>query len=165
MTDGALPAAEGALGRFRDGPWPGRLVRALLLVVGVSPLLPGLFGVIGLSPLSRPFDWWFEFQCHRESARSLSLAGHVLPVCSRCFGIYSGLGLGALLLRPRLDVWPLRIWVGLAALVMLLDVATELLGMRPEWAPLRVATGIFLSYPVGVSLVWAARPAEPPPGS
>ena len=87
----------------------------------------------------------------------------MLPVCFRCFGIYAGLGLGALVLRPRLGVWPLRIWVGLAALGMILDVASEHWGLRPEWGPLRLATGVLLAYPVGVALVWSARgePTDP----
>jgi uncharacterized membrane protein len=78
-------------------------------------------------------------------------------VCVRCFGIYLGLGLGALILRPHLSTWPLRIWVGFAAVVMVLDVWTELLGMRPESAWLRLLTGILLSYPVGSALVLSAR--------
>ena len=111
----------------------------------------------GLSLIGDGFAAWFDFQCHREPERSLSFLGQVLPVCSRCLGIYLGLGLGALILRPKLRLWPLRIWVGTAALVMVLDVATELLGMRPEWAPLRLITGLLLAYPVGAAVVRAAR--------
>ncbi len=84
--------------------------------------------------------------------------GDLLPVCSRCAGIYVGLGLGAALLRPRLGVWPLRIWVGFAALVMILDVATETLGMRPELGSFRFTTGAFLSFPVAVAVVLSALP-------
>lgn len=136
----------------------GRVVRVALVVVGLGPLLvPLLAHVPVLRYVSAAFDAWFQFQCHREAARSLSLFGHVLPVCSRCFGIYAGLGLGALVLRPRLDVWPLRIWVGVGALAMILDVVTENLGMHGESAAFRFATGAFLSFPVGVALVWACR--------
>jgi uncharacterized membrane protein len=134
------------------------VVRVGFVVVGVGPFLPWLTdGLPVLGWIGRVFENWFEYQCHREAARSLTILGQVMPVCSRCFGIYAGLGLGALILRPRLDVWPLRIWVGLAALVMVLDVATEYLGMRPEWAPLRLVTGVLLSYPVAGAVVRAAR--------
>lgn len=148
------------------GPGLGRAVRVVLVLVGLSPFFPPFFAHVPvLGALARLFEAWFEFQCHREAARSFSVLGHVLPVCSRCFGIYAGLGLGGLVLRPRLGVWPLRIWVGAAAALMVLDVLTEHYGLRPESALLRLATGLFLAYPVGAALVWSARgePTETDP--
>jgi uncharacterized membrane protein len=140
------------------GPALGRAVRVVLVIVGLSPFFPPFLAHVPvLGALARVFEAWFEFQCHREPARSFSVLSHVLPVCSRCFGIYAGLGLGALLARPRLGIWPLRIWVGVAALAMILDVATEHYGLRPESALLRLFTGLLLSYPVGAALVWSAR--------
>ena len=115
--------------------------------------MPGLGGVASL------LDRWFAFQCERDPARTLELGGALLPVCVRCLGIYLGLGLGALVLRPRLKVWPLRLWVGVASVLMLADVGSEYLGLRPAWAPLRLLTGLLLAYPVAGSLVWAARGA------
>ncbi|MEZ4225285.1 MAG: DUF2085 domain-containing protein [Polyangiaceae bacterium] len=154
MSDAAQQAATGERGRG----WLGIVARGVLILVGVGPLMPQLTrGLPGLSWLGGAFDAWFAFQCHREPARSLSFLGEILPVCSRCLGIYLGLGLGALILWPKLKVWPLRIWVGFAALVMVLDVATETLGMRPEWTPLRLVTGLLLAYPVSGAVVRAAR--------
>jgi len=141
-----------------DGRIAGRVTRAVLILIGVSPFIPHLVeGVPVLGPIGAALDSWFSFQCQRDPARTLHFLGRLLPVCARCLGIYLGLGLGAVLLRPRLGVWPLRVWVGVAALAMLLDVWTEALGMRPPFAPLRLLTGLFLSYPVGVALVWSAR--------
>ena len=138
--------------------WVPRLTRIALLLVGVAPFLPRLFdGVPGISAIGRALESWFAFQCHRDPLRSFEAFGRVLPVCSRCFAIYAGLGLGALVLRPRLDAWPLRIWVAIAALMMILDVWTEALEMRPSWAALRIFSGLLLAYPVGGALVWAAR--------
>jgi uncharacterized membrane protein len=131
--------------------------RALLIFAGLSPLLSALardLPVIGA--LARGADVWFAFQCERDAARALPFAVD-LPVCSRCFGIYAGLGLGAALLRPRLSPAKLRLWVALAAMVMVFDVATEFLGMRPPFALFRFATGFGLAYPVGAALVWALR--------
>jgi hypothetical protein len=51
----------------------------------------------------------------------------------------------------------LRAWVLVASFLMLLDVATEALALRPAWAPLRVLSGALLAYPVGVALFCAAR--------
>lgn len=82
----------------------GRVVRAVLVVIGLAPLAtPFLEQLPLLRYLAIPFNAWFEFQCHRELGRSFEILGHTLPVCSRCFGIYAGLGLGALVLRPRLE--------------------------------------------------------------
>jgi uncharacterized membrane protein len=136
----------------------GPSVRAALLLVGISPFMPLLVGKLPVVHwLSDAVGAWFEFQCHRDPERSLTFWAHTLPVCSRCFGIYVGLGLGALCLRPRLGVWSLRIWVFLAAVVMVADVWSESLGLRPPNLWLRTLTGILLAYPVGDALVWAAR--------
>jgi uncharacterized membrane protein len=149
---------------MRARVWVPRLLRLTLLLVGVSPFLPLLLEPIPiLDRIGRAIDGWFAFQCHRDPGRSLEVLGKVLPVCSRCFAIYLGLGLGALFLRPRLSIWPLRIWVATAALIMVLDVWTESLAMRPDSTLLRILSGILLAYPVGAALVWAARDwaAEP----
>lgn len=136
----------------------GRVVRAALVIIGLAPLLtPFLAQVPLLRHLAVPFDAWFEFQCHREAGRSFELFGQVMPVCSRCFGIYAGLGLGAAILRPELGVWPLRIWVAVAAAAMILDVVTENLGMRPPSGWVRFVTGTLLAYPVGAAVVLTAR--------
>jgi uncharacterized membrane protein len=144
--------------RWRRYWWLASGVRALLVLIGLSPGFPLLLrDVAGLRYLGQLCEAWFRFQCHRDPERSLVWLGEQLPVCSRCFGIYAGLGLGALLLRPRLGLWPLRIWVLCAVLLMLADVASESAGLRPGFAWLRVASGVLLAYPVGSSLVWAAR--------
>jgi uncharacterized membrane protein len=143
----------------------GPFVRALLVTIGISPFLPWLLrDVPGLGYIGQAIDAWFSFQCHRDPARSLPWLGGSLPVCSRCFGVYTGLGLGALVVRPRLKVWPLRLWVLGAALLMLADVASEGLRMRPGSTVLRMATGMLLAYPVGAALVCAARSAGKPTG-
>ncbi len=136
----------------------GGVVRVLLILAGLSPWLPLLAArVPWLEPLARIPEMWFQLQCHREPARSLFISSEQLPVCARCFGIYSGMALGALVMRPRLGRAALTLCVGLAVLVMLLDVLTEALSMRPESALLRVLTGMFLSWPIAVELVVFAR--------
>jgi uncharacterized membrane protein len=141
-------------------PWAGPATRGALVVAGLLPLLVfALARVPGLGGVASLLDRWFAFHCERDPARTLELGGVMLPVCVRCLGVYLGLGLGALVLRPRLEVWPLRLWVGVASVLMLADVGSEYLGLRPAWAPLRLMTGLLLAYPVGSSLVWAARRA------
>lgn len=142
------------------------LLRLGLGGFGLLPFVPVLFaGVPLLDSVARAVESWFAFQCHREAARSMYVFGHVLPVCARCSGIYFGFGLGALVAWPRLAPRSLRLWVGLAALAMLLDVASELAGLRAEWMPLRLLTGIVLAYPVGSASVCAFSPARSGDGS
>ncbi|MEO7034313.1 MAG: DUF2085 domain-containing protein [Polyangiaceae bacterium] len=134
------------------------IVRGLLIAVATLPLIPRLLTrAPALAPLSHVLLRWFSFQCQRDPARSLDVLGQLLPVCARCSGIYWGVGLGALLLHPRLKPRGLRLWVAGASLLMLLDVLSEVFALRPAWAPLRVLSGALLSYPVSAALVHAAR--------
>lgn len=133
-------------------------VRAALILIGLSPLVTWFGqGHPLLGRLVAPFELWFEFQCHRDPLRTLQVAGSPLPVCTRCLAIYLGLGLGAALVRPKLGTWGLRIWMASAVLLMLIDVKTEDLGWRPMWDATRLATGLLLAFPVGVTLVQSAR--------
>ncbi len=133
-------------------------LRVTLAFVAVAPFVPLLTaGVPGLELVGWLLDQWFAYQCHREAGRSLHLWGAVLPVCMRCFGIYLGLGLGAVVLRPRLSVVALRVWVAAAALMMIADVAAYWIGLQSGWAATRLITGLALSYPVGIALVQAAN--------
>lgn len=138
--------------------WLAPAVRVLLIAVGLSPWLPALAAQLPvLTPLATLADAWFGFQCHRDPSRALAFGSTLLPVCARCFGIYAGLASGALVLRPRLEPRFVRLWLGLSVLFMLLDVATELLEMRPPWAALRVFSGCLLAWPIGVALVENTR--------
>ncbi|HEU5076351.1 MAG TPA: DUF2085 domain-containing protein [Polyangiaceae bacterium] len=133
-------------------------VRVLLMVVGLSPWLPALASELpGLSSVATLAEAWFGFQCHRDPSRALTLGSIELPVCARCFGIYAGLGFGALVLRPHLEPRFVRLWLVVAVVFMLLDVATELLEMRPASSALRVLSGGLLAWPIGVALVDNAR--------
>src|SRR5690606_21560024 len=116
-----------------------------------------LRSTFGLDAWAETLEAWFAFQCHREPGRSLFVGAGQLPVCARCLGIYTGLGLGAVVLRPRLSAPVLRLVVAGAAVVMVLDVVTELLMMRPASTWLRVATGVLLSWPIAVHVVLFAR--------
>jgi uncharacterized membrane protein len=125
------------------------VARALLVLVGLSPFAPPLLAAAGATPLAGVLDAWFRFQCERDPLRMLGVGA----VCARCLGLYVGLGAGALLARPRLGGHRLELWLAVAALAMLADVGSEWLGWRAAWAPLRLATGLFLGYPAGVAVV------------
>lgn len=146
-----------------DGAWRWSAV-ALLASFTLSPLLPVLAGYVpAAAPLERLARVWFELHCERDPARTLSVAGIALGVCARCSGIYFGLGLGAALRVPALSPRATRVWVGLGAALMLLDVALEERGLHGAWPGVRVLTGVLLAYPVGVGLgrVLARAPQSP----
>jgi uncharacterized membrane protein len=129
------------------------LSAVLVACVALSPLLPLLTHYWPPSaPLERLALVWFELHCERDPARSLIIGGVPLAVCARCSGIYFGLGLGALVRFPVLSARATRLWVGLGAALMLLDVSLEDHGLHGGWPAVRVLTGVLLAYPVGVGL-------------
>jgi uncharacterized membrane protein len=136
---------------------------AALAGIGLLPLLPVLAAAWpAFAPVERAFAAWFELHCERDAARTLRLGGVPLAVCARCSGIYFGLGLGALVRWPRLSARGLRTWVFGAAALMIVDVALEHARLHGSWAPLRVLTGLLLSFPAGaaVALLLQRDPAE-----
>jgi uncharacterized membrane protein len=132
----------------------GRALSVLALATfSLSPLLPLLVRYVpAAAPLERAARIWFELHCERDPARTLSVAGVALDVCARCSGIYFGIGLGALLRFPVLSARATRVWVGSGAALMLLDVTLEDHGLHGAWPAVRLLTGVFLAYPVGVGL-------------
>src|SRR4051812_39919696 len=83
-----------------------------------------------ITPLERVLGVWFDVHCERDPARTPWLFGAPLAVCARCSGIYFGLGGGAVVRWPRLAPAALRLWVALAATLMLADVALERWGIH-----------------------------------
>lgn len=153
-----MSRSEGMLGGLAAPTVASVLLRVALLVVGVSPFVPLLSERWpGLRPLAELLSSWFELQCHRDEGRLLGWGTHGWPVCARCWGIYVGLGLGALIARPRWLGRHLFLVLLPAALLMLMDVLTESVGLRPPWTELRVLTGVLLGYPAAVGGVTALR--------
>jgi uncharacterized membrane protein len=136
------------------------LARGFLLFAGLSPWFLALLGESdAFSGVTRALDAWFAFQCERDPGRMLGFGS----VCARCLGIYTGIALGALGARLGLRDKRLELALGVAALAMLADVASEALGWRPAWAPLRVLTGVVLGVTATAVVVsalraWAQKP-------
>ncbi len=94
-------------------------------------------------------DDLFASVCHRMPERSFSVLGSLLPLCSRCLGLYVGAGLGLLVGRPALDVSALRLWLTVAAAALFVELFTQDLGWHPVFHPTRILTGFFVAYPLG----------------
>jgi len=130
------------------------LLRALLVLIGLAPFVPALAAHWApLRGLADALDAWFAFQCERDRARMLGFGA----VCARCLGLYVGLGLGALVARPRWE-WPrLELALVAAVAVLLADVASEALDLRGPSASLRFVTGLLFGYVAGASVVVRLR--------
>lgn len=128
------------------------VLRAILAVAGTIPwLLPPARAHLPLGAFGRALDLAFLPFCHRLEARTLSLYGIPMPLCSRCAGMFAGIALGALLAWPA---WSMRIWrpilLALTA-IMLIEIATQDLGLHPVFHPTRIATGALLGYAMAAS--------------
>jgi uncharacterized membrane protein len=138
-----------------------RWVLAFRILIGGVGLLPWIMA----GHRSALLEAVFATTCHRLPERSLLLGGVQMLVCSRCAGIYLGLLTGALLPGGGWLTRHARTVAGGVALPMLLDVATQDLGLRASWHPARLATGWLLG--AGLMLVatahlreWATTPAS-----
>jgi uncharacterized membrane protein len=134
------------------------VARAAFVAVGVFPwILPLLRAWLPLGAAGAALDAAFTTMCHRLPERTLALAGVPMPLCSRCAGIFAGVALGALAVWPRLSAlawrWAITASVGL----MVLDVATQDLGVHPVWHATRLATGLAFGYALAAACVLALR--------
>jgi uncharacterized membrane protein len=123
-----------------------RVVGALLAVL---PFLPPLLARAGLHGAATALDAVWVPLCHRIPERCLVLFGTTMPVCSRCLGLIVGLGAGIAIARPLLQPRTLVLVVGLAALFLGAEVATQELGWHPVFHPTRLLSGLLLAYPIG----------------
>lgn len=115
--------------------------------------------------------------CHQQDARSLHVGGVRMPVCARCFGLYSGGGAGALLAaawvcaarRPgRLPLTSSRVAAVACALPTLAAWAGEHLAGWAVPGPARALLAIPLGAAVAaIVTLWAggATFEDAPPGT
>jgi hypothetical protein len=80
-----------------------KIVLVSITVLGVllllAPVAPPAFRAIGFERFADAIDSPWTLTCHRLPDRTMSLFGSKMPMCSRCTGIVSGLGLGLLIGR------------------------------------------------------------------
>jgi uncharacterized membrane protein len=136
---------------------PG-VARAVFVGVGVFPwVLPLLRAWLPLGVFGVALDAVFVTMCHRMPERTLSLAGVAMPLCSRCAGIFGGVAVGALVARPELSARAWRWVITAAAAAMVLDVATQDLGLHPVWHVTRLASGGAFGYALAAACILALR--------
>ena len=132
-------------GSESEGTWRTRAVGAVF-ALGAGSMLASV-----LIAAARPHDVGslairtvFSRACHQNPERSFAWAGEPFCICHRCFGIYAGLAVGALVaaLWPRLPLDPgsRRVW-SVALVPMLVHVALLNLWSPADLVFLRVGTG------------------------
>lgn len=122
--------------------------RALFVLAGTLPWIVPIVRARWLTGSSGDaLDAVFVTLCHRIPERTIAIAGVVMPVCSRCAGLYGGIALGAI------AVWPasllkrhLRAALIASAAPMVIDVITQDVGLHAPWHPIRIATGALFGY-------------------
>lgn len=166
----SVPREPGARsGRFWWG-WALALALSSLLVLLAT--LPPFVGV----ELRQGLMHGFSTVCHQLPSRSPTVHGTPLAVCHRCYGIYWGLPLAALLFLALARWDPLfNRYAGLILLAALipttLDWLLGILGLWPNTPISRLATGGLLGLVVGYYLaralaqVFAPKRSAPPAGS
>ena len=97
--------------------------------------------------------------CHQLSARSLHFGDIIIPICSRCTGIYTGFFISALVLlilfrKKENDLPPLYIMIILIIffLSMIIDGAGSYLGLYETNNIIRFITGLLSSASIMVIL-------------
>lgn len=121
--------------------------RGVLVFVGLLPwALPIARARLPLGDLGNALDLVFFTMCHRRPARTLVLDGVVMPLCSRCSGIFLGIAIAAVIGRPLISLRAWRWVFAIACALMVTDVVTQDLGLHPVWHPTRILTGVLVGY-------------------
>ncbi|TKC99272.1 DUF2085 domain-containing protein [Polyangium fumosum] len=151
-SDGA-PRQEAA----RAGLTLERVLRGLLCFVGVAPFLAPFARRVTSPETGELLYLLFAPVCHLKPERTLALAGVLMPLCSRCAGIFAGFVTAGLFPRPR---WSVRACLGygfIASVIMLADVITQDLRLRPLFHPARLATGVLWGHVFALGILALAR--------
>ena len=127
---------------------PASVALALAITPLAAPLLARSCPLAAL--LIRNF---FSAVCHQNPVRSFTIQGSSVAVCIRCLGIYCGTALGIL---TNLNMTVAIRALGLAMLLNLLDVSSEMLRWHGNLPALRLLLGLLLGLCVGAVLQPAA---------
>ncbi len=116
--------------------WLGLIFAAPLLVASSNTVLKYLGTAI---------YFFMDPVCHQLPQRSIFLASLPMPVCGRCFFIYSGgaVTVGMTVLRNKFFAWPTKTYSALFSLIVVEFVFNKWL-LQTERIYLRYAAGFLL---------------------
>jgi len=157
---------------FARRSYQARVLRENRLIKSLSTYILLLFAFLGVWIISMGGGIWgesavwhqqwqhlmFDYLCHQIPGRSFWINGQPMAVCARCFGIYSGMFTGWLILPwlyGYLDISKRTalMGIGVAGGFNVLDVGINSFITTLQGAPLRWVLGVLLGISVIVILI------------
>jgi uncharacterized membrane protein len=163
---GGLETSDGesrqsATSTAQSGAEP-RLILALRItgiVLALSPIVATLSKPMLPATVGEFVYAIFSPICHNKPSRTLQWFAILMPLCSRCFGIFIGFGTAGLFPKPRLGIGASVLYGFVASLLMVADVMTQDLGLHPVWHSLRILTGVVWGHICGLGILAMTRMA------
>jgi uncharacterized membrane protein len=133
--------------------------------LGLSLVFFWVFLIL-LAPVAHSFGWtgisnpvykFFSFLCHQMPERSLYILEDHFAVCSRCFGVYSGLVFGFVIypfIRNIEEMEPFpRFWLFLSLVPIGVDWSLGMFGIWENTHLTRFLTGLILGTACAVFII------------
>ena len=131
------------------------MITAVVVLVWVGAIV--VAPLLASSGLSTSIYTFFSYICHQIPDRSLHVAGHQMAVCSRCFGVYSGLLIGIVVypLWRRIDEnEPIsRVWLFASLVPITIDWSLTIFGIWENTHLSRLMTGFVLGFACATFIV------------
>lgn len=161
---GGLEAGDDASGQAgasaAQSTGESRLI-VVLRVLGVAlALLPGLVTLVKpILPASvgDALYWIFSPVCHNRPSRTMEWFGTLMPLCSRCYGVFLGFGTAGFFPKPKLSIGTSLLYGFVASVIMVADVITQDMGLHPVWHGTRITTGVIWGHVCGLGVLAVVR--------
>lgn len=145
---------------YRGGEIRGRLHHQAINVAAITITILLAWNLLFvLAPIlsAEPLYSFFSYICHQIPERSFNVFGGPMAVCSRCFGIYFGLLLGATAYtfwRGVDDLEPLsKVWLFIGMVPVGIDWSLTAFGIWENTPVSRVLTGAILGVVCAIYIV------------
>jgi len=131
-------------------------ISLLFFCIAALTTLAPIAAFLEFNGFSEGIYFVYGFLCHQMPERSFWILNDPIAVCSRCFGIYSGLFVGAVILPSILGLSNDRpfspLWVVFSLVPISIDWSLTYLGLWENTGLSRFLTGGVLGAACGISL-------------
>lgn len=136
------------------------MIAALRVVGVILAIVPGLFTLVKpILPASIGEALYLIFSpvCHNRPSRTMEWFGTLMPLCSRCYGVFLGFGTAGLFPKPKLSLGASFLYGFVASVIMVADVITQDMGLHPVWHGTRILTGVLWGHVCGLGVLAVVR--------